>query len=69
MHTDPNRAFSYAVLASIVLHALLLFGFSQRNVAKRPAPPVPLFARLVQPPVVHTPVVEPAPVVPEASPR
>jgi periplasmic protein TonB len=63
MHTDPNRAFSYAVLASIVLHALLLFGFSQRNAAKRPAPPVPLFARLVQPPVV-----EPAPVVPRTEP-
>jgi protein TonB len=63
MHTDPNRAFSYAVLASIVLHALLLFGFSQRNAAKRPAPPVPIFARLVQ-----TPVVEPAAVVPQSEP-
>jgi periplasmic protein TonB len=64
MHTDPNRAFNYAVLASIVLHALLLFGFSQRNAAKRPAPPTPIFARLVQPP----PVVEPAPVVPQSEP-
>ena len=63
LHTDPNRAFSYAVLASIVLHALLVFGFSQRNAAKRPAPPVPIFARLVQPPVV-----EPAPVVPQSEP-
>ena len=68
MHTDPNRAFSYAVLASIVLHALLLFGFSHRYAPKRPAPPAPLLARLVQPPVVQMPVVEPAPRVPQSEP-
>jgi protein TonB len=61
MYSDQNRAFNYAVLASIVIHGLLLFGFSQRDAAKRAAPPAPLIARLAQPPAA-----EPAPV---AAPR
>jgi protein TonB len=50
MYSEQNRAFSYAVLASIVLHGALLFGVSQRS---RPqlaeAQPPPLVARLVEP--------------------
>ena len=44
----PNRAFGYAVLASILLHALLLAALpSLRELAAQlPAPPVPLVARL-----------------------
>jgi protein TonB len=63
MYSDPNRAFHYAVVASIVLHGLLLFGFSQRDPAKRAAPPAPLIARLAQPPAA-----EPAPAPPQAEP-
>lgn len=45
----PNRAFGYAVLASILLHALLLFALpSLRELAAQlPSPPLPLVARLV----------------------
>jgi len=44
-----NRAFGYAVLASILLHALLLFALpSLRELAAQwPSPPLPLVARLV----------------------
>jgi protein TonB len=44
----PNRAFGYAVLASILLHALLLAALpSLRELAAQlPSPPVPLVARL-----------------------
>ena len=50
MYRHEQRAFSYAVLASIVLHGALLFGVSQRSrpplaVAELP----PLVARLVEP--------------------
>lgn len=57
MPSDPNRAFNYAVLASIALHGLLLFAFSaHHNQASRAAPPAPLVARLVQPaPAVPAP--------------
>ena len=46
----PNRAFGYAVLASILLHALLLAALpSLRELAAQlPSPPLPLVARLVQ---------------------
>ena len=56
----PNRAFGYAVLASILLHALLLAALpSLRELAAQlPSPPMPLVARL-------TPIVaKPAPAVP-----
>jgi protein TonB len=63
MYSDPNRAFHYAVLASIVLHGLLLFGLAPRDPAKRAAPPAPIIARLAQPPAA-----EPAPAPPQAEP-
>lgn len=50
MYSEPNRAFSYAVLASIVLHGALLFGVSQHRrsqLAEAEFPP--LVARLVEP--------------------
>lgn len=51
MYSDQNRAFNYAVLFSIALHGLLLFGFSAlRDPAKRAAPPGPIIARLAEPP-------------------
>ena len=56
MHSDQNRAFNFAVLASIVFHAALLFGFAPRDASKRAAPPAPIVARLAQPPAA-----EPAP--------
>lgn len=67
MPSDPNRAFNYAVLASIALHGLLLFAFSAHNdQAKRAALPGPIVARLAQPPPA-LPVPPPRePVKPEA---
>lgn len=50
MYRQEQRAFSYAVLASIVLHGALLFGVSQRSrpqLAEAEFPP--LVARLVEP--------------------
>jgi len=58
MYSEQNRAFNYAVLASIVLHGLLLFGVTLRERARPPESPVPLLARLVEPPA---PVLAPAP--------
>jgi protein TonB len=59
---SENRAFSYAVLASIVLHALVLFGFPARERARPADSPAPLVARLVE-----TPAAAPAPAL--AAPR
>ncbi len=58
----PNRAFGYAVLASILLHALLLAALpSLRELAAQlPAPPVPLVARL-EPMVPEPAAAVPAP--------
>lgn len=50
MYSEQNRAFSYAVLASIVLHGMLLFGVSQRERPRPPEPQMPIVARLVEPP-------------------
>jgi protein TonB len=50
MYSEQNRAFNYAVLASIVLHGLLLFGISQRERSGPAEPQVPIIARLVEPP-------------------
>jgi periplasmic protein TonB len=68
MHSDQNRAFNFAVLASIVIHAALLFGFAPREPSKRAAPPAPIVARLAQPPAAES---APAPVssTPEAAQR
>jgi protein TonB len=50
MPTDQNRAFHYAVLASIVLHALVLFGVSQRERPRFTPSEPPIVARLIEPP-------------------
>lgn len=58
-----DRAISYAVLLSLVLHAVLLFSFSMRP-TKRSAPtPGPIIAHLVAPPapVVVPPAPQPEP--------
>jgi protein TonB len=61
MYRGENRAFNYAVLASIALHGLMLFGFSQRDPAGRIASPLPITARLVEPPApAPLPQFEPA---------
>ena len=62
---SEQRVFAYAVLASIVLHAALLFaGFPHRDAASKSNPaPGPILARLVTP----RPLAAPAPV--EAAPR
>jgi len=45
-----NRAFSYAVLASVLLHGVLLFAMpSLREARRQPVAPGPIVARLVQP--------------------
>jgi periplasmic protein TonB len=71
MYSEENRAFSFAVLASIVLHAILLFGVSQRSrplpapepqmtiLARIAGPPAPAPAPVVIPPEVKPPPVEP----------
>ena len=64
MPGDQNRAFNYAVLASIVLHGMVLFGFSQRDAARRVAPSAPIVAHLVDPP----PAVAPTPAAPQVEP-
>jgi protein TonB len=62
-----QRVFGYAVLASIALHAALLFAnFHLRDAAKKVKPaPGPIVARLVAP----RPVAAPAPVEPAPKPR
>lgn len=46
-----NRTLRRAILFSLVLHAVVLFGWSvERISAKREEPPAPLEARLVEPP-------------------
>jgi protein TonB len=66
MYSEPNRAFGYAVLASIVLHGMLLFGVAQPRPRVALVEPVfpPIVARLAEPPVVQEPVAIP----PEAKP-
>lgn len=60
---NSNRAFNYAVLASIVLHGALLFSFSMRQTQSPPAVPGPIVARLappsVQAPAAAAPQAEP----------
>ena len=60
MYSEQNRAFSYAVLASIVLHGMALFGLPLRSPPLLPTKPqVPiLVARIAEPPA---PVAAPAP--------
>ena len=50
MYSDQNRAFNYAVVASLVLHGLLLFALpGLKDSSKRQAPLGPIIARLVEP--------------------
>jgi protein TonB len=72
MYSEQNRVFSFAVLASIVLHGTLLFGLSHRSrPLPAPEPQVPIVARIAEPPApaptaeVQPPSVEP----PKLSPR
>jgi protein TonB len=67
-----NRAFHYAVLASLALHALLLFGVPDLLVdsARRAASlPPQIIARLMAPEPPAAPPTPPAPVVPEEPPQ
>jgi periplasmic protein TonB len=62
MHGEESRVFHYAVLASIVMHGLMLFGFSMKDASRRAAAtPQPIVARLVQPPAAPA---KPEPVAP-----
>ncbi len=71
VHTNDARAFHYALLASILLHALLLQLFAQPRESSRPLQQPPLVARLVEPPVPPSaPAVEerPAPAAKKPAP-
>jgi periplasmic protein TonB len=62
MYNDQDRALHYAVLCSIVLHGVLLFGLSApRNPENRASAPGPIVARLVQPAPSAAPVAAPRP--------
>jgi protein TonB len=61
MYVEHNRALSYAVLASLVLHGWLLFGLSQRERSRPPEAPVPILARLVELPAAAPAAAEPPP--------
>ena len=63
MYSEQNRVFSFAVLASIVLHGMMLFGLSHRSRAlPPPEPQVPIVARIAEPPAAP-PALAPAPTV------
>jgi periplasmic protein TonB len=79
MSSDQNRVLHRAILASLVVHGLLLLAFPERRELLKPAePPPPLLARLVEPeapPAPHPPppsLVQPVPKLPpvaEAAPE
>jgi len=57
-----NRTLHYAIALSIALHGVMLFGLSpERRAGKPAAPPPPLEARLVEPPVPPAPPAPPPP--------
>jgi protein TonB len=62
MHGQDSRVIHYAMLASVVLHGLLL-SFSMNDATRRAAPaPAPIVARLIQPePVAQPRAEEPQP--------
>jgi protein TonB len=73
VHSE-NRAFNYAVFASIVLHAVLLFGFSLRERVRPVETAVPIVAHLVELPAAVAPAPAAAapqlePVKPPSAPR
>lgn len=62
MYNDQDRAFHYAVLFSIALHGVLLFGLSAlRDPENRAPAPGPIVARLVQPAPPAAPAAAPQP--------
>lgn len=64
MYHDQDRAFRYAILVSIALHGMLLFGFSAlREPGSRVPAPEPIVARLVK--AVPAAVPQPEPVKPQ----
>jgi periplasmic protein TonB len=65
-----NRALNYAVLGSLVLHGVLLFGLSLNRESQRaPALPKPIVARLVEPQAPPAPAAaQPEPPKPRAEP-
>jgi periplasmic protein TonB len=73
MYSRGNRALNYAILFSLALHGLLLFGLpGLRDAAKRAALiPAPIVARLVEPApaTAPEPVQPPPPQPPRAKPR
>jgi periplasmic protein TonB len=69
MSGDQNhRSIHYAVLASILLHGLLLFGYSPRDSSRRAESPAPILARLVEPAPAPAPAVTP-PAAPQPRPE
>lgn len=73
---EQNRAFGYAVAASLALHALLLsLGMPAKREGLAPRPEPPLVAHLVEtapppaPPVVKEPQERPKPASPKPPPR
>jgi protein TonB len=63
-----NRAVSYAVLASLLLHGMFLFAFALRRSESPPAAPVPIVAHLAQPESVPA-LQRPTPPVEEPTPK
>lgn len=65
-----NRALHHAILLSLALHGLILFGVSMEpETARRDAQPPPLEARLAEPPPKLEPETPPAPPPPVVKPR
>jgi periplasmic protein TonB len=62
MHSDQNRVLHRAILASLVVHGLLLLAFPERRESLKPTePPPPLLARLIEPEAPPEPLPSPPP--------
>jgi protein TonB len=71
-HSDANRVFYYAILASLALHALLLLGFPDLLSSARRAVesfPPPILARLIAPEPAAPPAAEKPPAPPVQKPK
>jgi protein TonB len=64
-----NRAFHYAILASLALHAVLLFTFDNPDRARALRFPPPIIARLMEPEPAPAPVPSTQPMNEEQTPR